>query len=42
MEKHFEQGLNRLNWTGLAIPEYAGKLTLTVQKFDDVVTQVLS
>jgi hypothetical protein len=40
MEKHFDQGLLRLNWTALGIPDYASLLNGEVQHFEGIVNQV--
>ena len=40
LEKHFDEGLLRLNWTALRIPDYAGSLKLAISQFEGDVAQV--
>lgn len=40
LEKNYDQGTSRLNWTALGIPDYGANLITIIQQFDGIVTQV--
>jgi len=40
LEKNFDQGLTRTNWSALGVPEYAESLNVVIQHFDALVSQL--
>jgi hypothetical protein len=40
LEKNFDEGLNRMNWTALGIPDYGNMLMGVIGQFEGVVSQV--